>query len=103
LVLLFGVFAAHSQELCPLNNKNSKKIFLEIQGKMKANQRKLNILKIVGFYVSVLEHQWIIIIDAKNAHDIEQLCITVGISAISTVKIVPINDFYKVVTKLRLT
>jgi hypothetical protein len=27
-----------------------------IQGKMKANQRKLNILKIVSFYVSVLEH-----------------------------------------------
>ncbi len=101
--MLFGVFAVHAPELCPLNNKNSKKIFLEIQGKMKANQRKLNILKIVGFYVSVLEHEWTIIIDAKNAHDIEQLCITVGISAMSTVKIVPINDFNKVVTKLQLT
>ena len=74
---------------------------MEIQRKIKANQRKLNILKIVGFYVSVLEHEWVIIIDAKNAHDIEQLCITVGISSISTVKIVPINDFYKVVTKLQ--
>jgi hypothetical protein len=103
LVLLFGVFAVHSPELCPLNNKNSKKIFLEIQGKMKVNQRKLKILKIVGFYMSVLEHEWIIIMDAKNAHNIEQLCITVGISAISTVKIVPINDFYKVANKLRLT
>ena len=99
--MLFGVFAVHNPELCPLNNKNSKKIFLEIQRKIKANQRKLNILKIVGFYVSVLEHEWVIIIDAKNAHDIEQLCITVGISSISTVKIVPINDFYKVVTKLQ--
>jgi hypothetical protein len=101
--LLFGVFAVHSPELCPLNNKNSKKIFLEVQQKMKANQRKLNILKLVGFYVSVLEHEWIIIIDAKNAHDIEQLCISSGISEISTVKIVPINDFYKIVAKLRLT
>jgi hypothetical protein len=101
--MLFGVFAVHSPELCPLNNKNCKKIFLEIQGKMKANQRKLNILKIVGFYVSVLEHKWIIIMDAKNAHDIEQLCITAGISAISTVKIVPINDFNKVVTKMQST
>ena len=53
----------------------------------------------MGFYVSVLEHKWVIIIDAKNAHDIEQLCINVGISAISTVKIVPINDFNKMVTK----
>ncbi len=43
--------------------------------------------------MSVLEHEWIIIIDAKSAHDIENLCIAVGISAISTIKIVPINDF----------
>ena len=99
--MLFGVFAVHNPELCPLNNKNSKKIFLEIQQKIKANQRKLKILKIVGFYMSVLEHEWIIIIDAKNAHDIEQLCITAGISSISTVKIVPINDFYKVAAKLQ--
>jgi len=99
--LLFGVLAVHSPELCPLHNKTSKKIFLEVQRKIKANQKKLNILKIVGFYVSVLEHQWIIILDAKNAHDIEQLCITVGISAMSTVKIVPINDFNKVVSKMQ--
>lgn len=101
LLMLFGVLAVHSPELCPLNNKNSKKIFLEIQKKIKANQKKLKIAKIVGFYVSVLEHQWVVIVDAKNAHDIEQLCINVGISTISTVKIVPINDFNKVVTKIK--
>jgi hypothetical protein len=99
--MLFGVLAVHSPELCPLNNPASKKIFMEIQRKIKANQKKLNIQKIVGFFVSVLEHEWVIIVDAKNAHDIEQLCINVGISAISTVKIVPINDFNKVVTKMK--
>jgi hypothetical protein len=51
--------------------------------------------------MSVLEHEWIIILDAKNAHDIEGLCIAVGISAMSTVKIVPINDFTRVVNKLK--
>ena len=91
--MLFGVFATHSPESCPLNNQKSRKIFLDIQNKMKANVRKFNIIKIIGFYMSILEHQWIIIVDAKNAHDIEQLCIAVGISAISTVKIVPMNDF----------
>jgi hypothetical protein len=97
--MLFGVLAVHSPELCPLHNPASKKIFLELEKKMKANQKKLNITKIVGFYVSVLEHEWVVIVDAKNAHDIEQLCINVGISAISTVKIVPINDFNKMVGK----
>lgn len=53
--------------------------------------------------MSVLEHEWIIIMDASSAHDIEQLCITVGISAISTVKIVPMNDFKKAVNRLKTT
>ena len=101
--MLFGVFAIHSPELCPLNNKNSKKIFLEIHDKMQYNKRKFHIQKILGFYMSVLEHQWIIIMDATSAHDIEQLCITVGISAISTVKIVPMNDFKKAVSRLKMT
>ncbi len=96
--MLFGIFAVHSPESCPLNNQKSRKIFLDIQKKMKANVRKFNIAKIIGFYMSVLEHEWIIILDAKSAHDIEQLCIAVGISSMSTVKIVPMNDF-KVVLK----
>ncbi len=91
--MLFGVFAIHAPESCPLNNRNSKKIFLDIQKKLKENTKKFHVNKIIGFYMSVLEHEWIIIIDAKSAHDIENLCIAVGISAISTIKIVPINDF----------
>ncbi|HXW02342.1 MAG TPA: hypothetical protein VD828_03100 [Candidatus Nitrosotenuis sp.] len=99
--MLFGVFATHSPESCPLNNKDSKKIFLGIEGKLKDNLKKFNISKVVGFYMSVLEHQWIIILDAKTAHDIEQFCISIGISTISTVKIVPINDFAVTAKKLR--
>jgi hypothetical protein len=98
--MLFGVFAIHSPESCPLNNKNSKKIFLEIQKKMKEGKKKFNITKIIGFYMSVLEHEWIIILDAKSAHDIENLCISVGISTISTVKIVPMNDYSVAVKRI---
>ncbi len=99
--MLFGVFAVHSPESCPLNNKNSKKTFLEIEGKLKKNLKKFNIIKVIGFYMSVLEHEWIIILNAKNAHDIEGLCITIGISSMSTVKIVPMNDFKVVANRLK--
>jgi hypothetical protein len=68
---------------------------------MKKNLKKFNVNKIIGFYMSVLEHQWIIVIDAKNAHDIENLCIAVGISSISTVKIVPMNDFQVIVKRVQ--
>lgn len=98
--MLFGVFATHSPESCPLNNKCSKKILLQVQTKLKANQKKFSVSKVVAFYMSVLEHQWIIILDAKSAHDIEQLCIAIGISAISTIKIVPMNDLNIVLKKL---
>ncbi|MGC1708532.1 MAG: hypothetical protein WA799_01840 [Nitrosotalea sp.] len=98
--MLFGIFAVHSPESCPLNNTRSKKIFLEIQDKMKMNMKKFNVLKVVAFYMSVLEHEWIIILDAKSAHDIEQLCIVTGISSISTVKIVPMNNFKETVKRL---
>lgn len=98
--MLFGVFAVHSPESCPLNNPKSKKIFLQIHQKMKESTKKHNITKILGFYMSVLEHEWIIILDAKKAHDIEQLCIEVGISSTSTVKIVPINDYKDVIKRL---
>ncbi|QLH10596.1 hypothetical protein DSQ20_03135 [Nitrosarchaeum sp. AC2] len=98
--MLFGVFATHSPELCPLNNEKSKKIFLKIKSNMDKEIKKYNISKIVEFYMSVLEHEWIIVIDAVHAHDIEKLCIDVGISSMSTVKIVPMNLYSDTIKKL---
>ncbi|MFB5620378.1 MAG: hypothetical protein ACE5RC_04515 [Nitrosopumilus sp.] len=89
--MLFGVFATHSPESCPINNENSKKIFMKLRENMEHEMKKYEINKIVEFYMSVLEHEWIIVIDAVHAHDIEKLCIDVGISSLSTVKIVPMN------------
>ena len=99
--MLFGVFAIHSPESCPLNNNTSREVFLGMETKIKSNMKKFQILKVIGFYMSVLEHEWIIILDAKNAHDIEQLCISVGISSMSTVKIVPMNEFSTTVKRLK--
>lgn len=101
--MLFGVFAVHSPESCPLNNKQSKSTFLKIEKKLKVSIKNHNINKLLGFYMSVLEHEWIIILDAENAHDIETMCIDVGISSTSTVKIVPLNEFSKVVKRIRLS
>jgi len=99
--MLFGVFAIHNPESCPLNNTTSREVFLSMETKIKSNMKKFQILKVIGFYMSVLEHEWIIILDAISAHDIEQLCISVGISSMSTVKIVPLNEFSATVKKLK--
>jgi hypothetical protein len=99
-LMLFGIFAIHSPDACPMNNPASKEMFLQIQKKAEEKMADFNVSKIVGFYMSVLEHEWIIILDAENAHDIEKLCIEVGISSVSTVKIVPINTYADAVKRM---
>ena len=99
---LFGVFVTHSPESCPLNNKDSNKTFIEIEGKLEANSlAKYRIAKILGFYLSVLEHEWVIILDAESAHGVETFCIEAGISKFNTVKIVPLNNFEAVMSRIR--
>jgi hypothetical protein len=50
--------------------------------------------------MSVLEHEWIILVKANSAHDIEQLCIESGISSYNTVKIVPLTDYQDVLNRI---
>ncbi len=99
--MLFGVFAIHSPESCPMNNEKSREMFLQIQEKIETNLNNFKVSKILGFYMSVLEHEWIIILDADNSHDIEKMCIEVGISSVSTVKIVPINMYSDAIKKMK--
>ena len=71
--------------------------------KFKSITTKFNVSKVVGFYLSVLEHEWVIIVEAESAHDIEALCIEAGISAFNTVKIVPLNNFDVVMKRIKGT
>jgi hypothetical protein len=98
---LFGIFATHSPESCPLNNKQSRDTFVQIDEKIKTATAKHNITRIIGFYLSVLEHEWVIIVEANSAHDIETMCIEAGISAFNTVKIVPLNNFDVVMKRIK--
>lgn len=98
---LFGVFAKHSPESCPLNKASSKEIVAQLDKKMEEAMGKNGVKKIVGFYFSVLEHEWTIIVEAEHAHGIESLCIESGISAFNTVKIVPLTDFKVILNKMR--
>lgn len=58
---LFGVIVVLSPESCPLNNEESKKIFKEMKKKIETNISRFNVRRVVAFYMSVLEHEWVII------------------------------------------
>jgi hypothetical protein len=98
---LFGIFAIHSPESCPLNNTESKEIFKEIYNKLQSNASKYNVQEISGFYMSVLEHEWFILVRSDDAHGIEQLCIDSGISTFNTVKIVPLTNYQDVLKRIQ--
>jgi hypothetical protein len=71
MVSLFGAFATHTTESCRINNVKSKKVFLEIKDKLEKNKSKYGVKNIEAFYMSVLEHEWMIIFEADSAHDRE--------------------------------
>ena len=72
---LFGIFVIHSPEPCPLNNTKNKEVFKEIFNKLQSNSEKYGVKNINGFYISVLEHERVIMVEANSVQDIEQLCI----------------------------
>ncbi len=59
-------------------------------------KKKYRIKEICGFYASVLEHQFVIILNAQDAHDVEKMVIDVGLSKFNTLKIVPLNEFSQI-------
>jgi hypothetical protein len=61
---LFGAFAIHNSESCPLINVESKKVFLEIKDKLEKIKSKYGVKNIEAFYMSVLEQEWMIIFEA---------------------------------------
>ncbi len=98
---LFGVFATHSPESCPLNNAKTKEILMQMDKKIEEKKHTDGVTKIIGFYFSVLEHQWTIIMEADSAHGVEKLCIDSGISTFNTVKIVPLTEFGAALKRIR--
>lgn len=98
---LFGVFSTHSPESCPLNNAKNKEVLLQMDKRMQERMQANGVTKIVGFYFSVLEHEWTIILEAQNAHGIETFCIESGISSFNTIKIVPLTEFGAALKRIR--
>jgi hypothetical protein len=53
-----------------------------------------------AFHMSVLEHEWMILFEAEDAHDIENICIKAGLGAFNTVKIVGLKSITMYMKKL---
>jgi hypothetical protein len=74
---------------------------LEIYNKLRSNAAQYNVQESSGFYMSVLEHEWFILVHSESAHGIEHLCIESGISTFNTVKIVPLTNYQDVLERIQ--
>ncbi len=95
---LYGIYGRHEIEQCPWNNKEIAKQVVEIASSDFASiLPKYKIRNIVGQYHSGLEHTFLWIFDAEDAHLIQQFAVDTGMAKFNEVKIVPLETFAGVV------
>ena len=95
---LFGIYGRHEIADCPLNNEDTAKMVITSgESDMSVNLSQYKIHNIVGQFHSGLEHTFLWIVDAEDAHLIQQWAIETGIAKFNEVKIVPLITFEQVI------
>ena len=97
---LYGIYGSHITESCPLNNKEIRKLVIEGGPRFKELAESVNV-KVIGQYHSGLEHTFLWIIDAKDAHTVENLLVQGGAHKFNALTIVPLTTFDGVIEKCK--
>jgi hypothetical protein len=96
---LYGIYGKHKQEACPLYNKENREDFLSQAPNMEKNAQK-NKVKILHQFHSELEHTFLWVVDADNAHLIQDLMRRTA-GRFNTVRIVPLITFQDVIERCK--
>lgn len=97
---LYGIYGSHTTESCPLNNKEIRRLVIEGGPQIKQLAEKDNV-KIIGQYHSGLEHTFLWVVEAKDAHTVESLMFKAKVHKFNAVTIVPLNTFDGVIEKCK--
>jgi hypothetical protein len=92
---LYGIYGSHTTEACPLNNAETRKLVLEHGPKIVEEASKQNI-KIINQYHSGLEHTFLWVVEANDAHLIQSFFAT-NVAKSNALKIVPLITFSDVI------
>ncbi len=93
---LYGIYGSHTTEACPLNKAETRKLVLEHGPKIVEEASKLNI-KIINQYHSALEHTFLWVVEANDAHLVQSFFTTSYLSKINALKIVPLITYSDVI------
>lgn len=99
---LYGIYGSHTTESCPLNNiVIAQGVVQFAKSDIESLLKKYKINKIISQYHSALEHTFLWVVDAQDAHLIQQFCVESKVAAFNAVKIVPLVTFEDVVSNLK--
>ncbi len=91
---LYGIYGEHTVESCPSNNVEvAKKVIAVSERDLTELMKKYKIHKIVSQYHSAFEHTLLWVLDAEDAHLIQDFVFDTGLTAINKIKIVPLITF----------
>ncbi len=94
---LYGLFGEHTVESCPLYNEKSRSVVLSINERLDDVSKRHGV-RFLGMYHSALEHTFVWVTDAEDAHRLQRFAIDLGIASFNLLKIVPLGTFDDLVT-----
>ena len=92
----YGIYGTHTAETCPLFHEGNRKLLLEIAAGFEGMAAKHDI-KLVSAWHSGLEHTFVWIVEAENAHSIQDLMVESGAGRFNSTTIVPMRTLENVV------
>jgi hypothetical protein len=93
---IYGVYGTHTTEGCPLYNKENRRLLLRIAETFADKASQYNV-KFKEQYHSGLEHTFLWVAEAENAHSIQDLLIETEVAKFNALKIVPLRTLQNVV------
>jgi uncharacterized protein with GYD domain len=96
---LYGIYGEHTQQMCPLYNKESREYLLSRTQDMEKTAQKHGV-KVLHQFHSGLEHTFLWVVEADDAHPIEDLMARTA-GRFNTIKIVPLVTFQGVIERCK--
>ena len=92
----YGIYGSHTTEACPLFNEENRKLLLQVASTFEQDANAKGI-KIISMYHSGLEHTFEWIVEAPDAHAIQDLMVQTKVAKFNATKITPLRTTQDVV------
>jgi hypothetical protein len=89
---LYGIYGSHSPESCPVNEVEIRRLVIKMAGQLDKVLAKNNV-KMLQQYHSGLEHTFLWIVDAQDAHSVQSFMVESGWIRFNALKIVPLTTY----------